>query len=221
MLIDHWPLLGLRVRTARLELRVPTEAELAELADVAAHGVHEPGQQPFLVPWTDVPPAQRARTVLQRHWRWRGNWTPENWTLDLAVFEQGRPVGVQELAARDFATLREVSTGSWLGLEHHGRGIGREMRSAVLHLAFAGLDAGEARTASFVDNPAPLGVSRRLGYRPDGITRDVLQGRAVVSQRLRLTRQDWEQTDRPTVTVTGLEPCLELFGTVKPGHPDR
>lgn len=212
MLIDHWPLLGLRVRTARLELRLPVEEELANLADLAARGVHEPGNRPFLRPWTDLPPAERAREVTQRHWRRRGTWTPQDWTLDLVIFEQGHPIGVQELEAQNFATLREVQTGSWLGLKHQGRGIGIEMRSAALHLAFAGLGATDATTMSFTDNPAPLRVSRKLGYRPDGITRDVLNGQAVVSQRLRLTRTDWEKMDRPKVTIDGLEPCLQQFG---------
>lgn len=213
MLTDHWPLLGLSVRTARLELRLPTEDDLAELADVAAAGVHEPGRKPFLQPWTDRPPADRARSVVQRHWRLRGTWEPGDWTLELAVLLDDRPVGIQALEAQDFPTLREVSTSSWLGLPHHREGIGREMRSAVLHLAFAGLGATDATSASFTDNPAPLLLSRKLGYRPDGIMRNVLHGRAAVSERLRLTRADWERTDRPDVTITGLEPCLPLFGT--------
>jgi len=91
MLIDRWPLLGLSVRTARLELRMPTDDELAELADVAAAGVYEPGERPFLTPWTDQPPAERAREVVRSHWRRRGNWTPLDWTLELVVFEDGRP----------------------------------------------------------------------------------------------------------------------------------
>lgn len=212
VLIDHWPLLGLRLRTARLELRLPSEDELAELADVAAQGIHEPGTSPFLRPWTEVPPRELAREVLQRHWRRRGAWTPQGWALELAVFKDGHPVGVQELWADNFPTLREVATGSWLGLKHHGQGVGTEMRSAVLHLAFAGLRAEQARMASFVNNPAPLAVSRKLGYQPDGITRDVLHGQAVVSERLRLTRQDWESRERPQVTISGLKPCLSQFG---------
>jgi RimJ/RimL family protein N-acetyltransferase len=212
MLVDHWPLLGLRVRTERLELRLPTGEELADLADLAAAGVHAPDQRPFLTPWTDRAPAARAREVVQSHWRRRGTWSPDDWSLDLVVYQAGRPIGVQEIGARDFAILREVRTASWLGLAHHGRGIGGEMRSAVLHLAFEGLDASEATTASFTDNPAPLGVSRRLGYQPDGISRDVLDGRAVVSQRLRLTRAQWEETPRPEVTLSGLEPCRWQFG---------
>jgi RimJ/RimL family protein N-acetyltransferase len=212
MLIDHWPLLGLCVRTARLELRLPTEEELAEVAELAARGVHEPGRMPFLVPWTDRSPADRARTVVQQHWRRRGTWAPEDWMLNLTVFLDGRPVGVQSIGAAQFAVVREVHTGSWLGQEHQGKGIGTEMRSAVLHLAFAGLGADEATSAAFTDNAASLAVSNRLGYRPDGIQRDLLQGRVVVSRRLRLSRADWELTNRPPVTISGLEPCLHEFG---------
>ncbi|SCL37472.1 Protein N-acetyltransferase, RimJ/RimL family [Micromonospora pallida] len=214
MLIDYWPLLGLRVRTARLELRLPTEDELAELAEVAARGVHEPGERPFLLPWTEGTPIERARALLQAHWHRRGEWTPQSWKLDLVVFAQGRPAGVQEVWAREFAVRREVATGSWLGLAYHGQGIGTEMRAAALHLAFAGLGAAHATTASFVDNAPPLAVSRKLGYQPDGISRDVRDGEVLVSQRLRLTREDWARTDRPEVVLDGLAPCLDLFGAV-------
>ncbi|MER7441536.1 GNAT family N-acetyltransferase [Micromonospora avicenniae] len=212
MLIDHWPLLGLRVRTDRLELRLPTDDELADLAELAVRGVHRPDERPFLTPWTDLPPRELARRVVQWQWKTRGEWTPQVWNLQLAVFEHDRPVGVQQMSARDFAVLREVKSASWLGLEHHGRGIGREMRAAMLHLAFAGLGAEYAVTESFADNPAPLAISKRLGYRPDGISRDVLHDEVRVSQRLRLGRPDWAASDRPAVTIEGLDPCRELFG---------
>ena len=68
MLIDHWPLLGLRLNTARLELRLPSDEELSELADLAAEGIHEPDRMPFVVPWTNLPPRERARSVVQHHW---------------------------------------------------------------------------------------------------------------------------------------------------------
>lgn len=43
-----WPLFGLTLRTARLELRLPTESEIGELARVAARGVHPPEESgPF------------------------------------------------------------------------------------------------------------------------------------------------------------------------------
>ncbi len=212
MLSDHWPLLGLRLRTDRLELRLPSDEELADLGDVAAAGVHEPDRMPFLSGWTDVPPAQRARAVVQQHWLRRGTWSPADWALTLVVFDEGRPVGVQTVSAKGFAVTREVRTGSWLGLAHQGHGFGREMRAAVLHLAFSGLGAEEATSAAFTDNPASLAVSARLGYRPDGIQRDDVQGRPRVSQRLRLSRADWERADRPAVELGGLGPCLPEFG---------
>ena len=65
MTLTHWPLSGLRLRTPRLEMRLPTLADLDELASLAAEGIHDPGVQPFAVAWTDVPPAERGRSVLQ------------------------------------------------------------------------------------------------------------------------------------------------------------
>ncbi|MFJ5842244.1 hypothetical protein ACIQGO_36810 [Streptomyces shenzhenensis] len=77
-LMSHWPLAGLRLTTPRLELRLPNPDELAALASLAAEGVHDPAVQPFTVAWTDVAPEQRARSVLQYHWRCWGEWQPEN-----------------------------------------------------------------------------------------------------------------------------------------------
>lgn len=211
-MIDHWPLMGLRLTIGDVELRLPDDQELAQLADVAARGVHAPGDRPFLNAWTDGTPAEAARRFVQRHWGHRAEWTPQRWELELAVFHDGRPVGCQGMWASDFATVREVTTGSWLGMEHHGQGIGTRMRGAVLGLAFAGLGSEFAMSMSFEDNHAPLGVSRKFGYRPDGITRDALHGKVMVSRRLRLSRQDWESGNPEPVMITGLDPCRELFG---------
>ncbi|MCX4825699.1 GNAT family N-acetyltransferase [Streptomyces sp. NBC_01142] len=214
VLIDHWPLKGLRVRSPRLELRLPSEDELAELADVAARGVHEPSARPFLTPWTDLPPAERARHVMQLHWSRLGRWTPQNWALELVAFFEGRPVGVQDMRAVDFGIRQEIVSGSWIGLNHQGRGLGTEMRVAMLHLAFAELGAVSATSMSFTDNFSSVSVSLKLGYRPDGITRDVLHGKVIESQRFRLSREDWHLRERPPVTVSGLTGCEELFGIV-------
>jgi RimJ/RimL family protein N-acetyltransferase len=212
----HWPLLGLRLTTPRLELRLPSHDELAEQADLAAEGVHDPARMPFLHPWTDLPPPERARSVVLHHWRSLGSWTPESWSLPLAVFTraEGRVVGHQSLGASDFAVLREVGSGSWLGRRHHGRGLGTEMRAAVLHLAFAGLGAELARSGAFDDNHASYRVSEKLGYERDGVERHVVRDRAVTEHRLRLTRARWEahRAVRVSVSVTGLDPCLPLFG---------
>ncbi len=221
MLIDHWPLVGLRLRTPRLELRLPSEGELAELGELAAGGVHEPDRMPFLVPWTDLPPAARARSVVQHHWLRRGNWSPENWTLNLVVFETGQVVGLQTITARDFAVLRQVNTASWLGTRFQRQGIGTEMRAAVLHLAFAGLNALDAMSGALEENPSSFSVSMKLGYELDGVERHVVRGQPAIMRRLRLTRAHWETHRQVPVSVTGLSPCLPMFGLSDdslPGH---
>lgn len=212
MLIDHFPLLGLRLVTPRLVLRLPAPEELAALADLAAAGIHPPEVMPFGVPWTDRPPAEVARGVVQHHWLVLGQWTPQAWSLNLTVFHDGVVVGEQAVGAAELALTREVHTGSWLGQRYQGRGIGTEMRAAVLHLAFAGLGAEEAISSAAEDNPASLGVSRKLGYAPDGIHRRVIRGAARVERRVRLTRAAWERHRTVPVGVEGLGRCLPLFG---------
>lgn len=211
-LVRHFPLLGLRLTTPRLELRLPTSEELAALADLAAEGIHEPGESPFLVRWTDAPPEEAARSVVLHHWRQLGAWDPRDWWLGLAVFRGGAVVGIQNLAGRDVQVTREVRTSSWLGRRHQGQGIGTEMRAAVLHLAFAGLNVEQARSGALEHNVASLAVSRKLGYQPDGHLRHAVDGKLVVERRLTLTRAEWERHRTVAVEVEGLAPCLSLLG---------
>jgi RimJ/RimL family protein N-acetyltransferase len=209
---DWWPLAKLRLETPRLELRVPSEADLDALAELAAAGVHDPRVQPFTSPWTDASPAARARSTLQYQWLQWGQWTPQKWALELVVVRDGAVAGVQSLSGHDFAVLREVSTGSWIGLKHQGQGIGTEMRSAILYLAFAGLGAEHAVSAAFTDNLASLAVSRKLGYADDGVERLVSRDKPAISQRLRLDRATWWAVQNLPVTIHGLEPCMAMFG---------
>ncbi|WP_104081037.1 GNAT family N-acetyltransferase [Cryobacterium sp. Y11] len=133
MLIDNWSFVGLHLTTDRLELRVPTDDELTEVAVVAAGGIHELDEKPYLMPWTDLPPPERIVHVMKQHWSRRGDWSADAWALELAVFHEQRPIGMVALRGRDFPILREVKTESWLGLEHHGKGLGTEARTALLH----------------------------------------------------------------------------------------
>ncbi|MFI6292979.1 GNAT family N-acetyltransferase [Nonomuraea sp. NPDC050790] len=206
----HWPLFDLRITTPNLELRMPTFAELDELAERAAEGVHEEGFMPFLMPWTEAEPQERAKATVLYHFKCWGSWKPEDWAANFVVVRDGEVVGTQELAATDFAVKREVVTGSWLGRRFHGQGIGTEMRRAVLHLAFEGLGAQWATTTAFEDNLPSLGVTRKLGYREDGMQLDTRKGEAVPSLRFRMAREDWKPAEG--YTVTGLEPCLPHLG---------
>lgn len=212
MLADLWPQYGLTITTPRLELRLPHEAELAELAHLAGTGVHRPGERPFLTPWTEGSYEDRARAVLQGHWHTLAAWQVQSWQLELAVFRSGEPIGMVNLRARDFPVVREVTTSAWLGLEYQRKGYGTEARAGLLTLAFDHLGANAARTEVFPDNHASQGVSRKLGYEPDGISVDARGSEALVSDRLRLTRQRWAQQQRPAVTVDGVRGCRPLFG---------
>lgn len=149
---------------------------------------------------------------MQWHWRSWADLSPEEWHLSFVVVTDGAVVGTQELTAKHFAVRREVHTGSWLGREHQGKGIGKQMRAAVLHLAFVELGALWATTAAFEDNPSSLGVTRGLGYQPDGM--DIFERRGVPATmlRYRLSLAEWEQTPRIEVAVTGLDPCRPLLG---------
>src|SRR5215475_7203079 len=142
---SRWPLANLRLQTPGLELRWPSPEDLGALAELAALGVHDPEVQPFLVAWTDASPDERARSTMQYHWSRWGSWQPSDWTLELVVIRDGVVVGSQGVSGRDFAVLREVSTGSWLGRHYQGRGIGTQMRAAVLHLAFEGAQGAARR----------------------------------------------------------------------------
>ena len=134
------------------------------------------------------------------------------WSLQFVVVADGAVIGTQEVGATRFATLREVSTGSWLGRTHHGNGYGTEMRAAVLDLAFDGLGAEYATSEAFEDNAASYRVSRKLGYVDDGIARHVVRDKPVVGRRLRLDRAGWAASRRVPVKVVGLAPCLPMFG---------
>lgn len=213
-----WPLFDLVVRTPALELRPPTDEMCVELARAASPSIFPDGENHFKVDWLSEPSPQRERHSMQWWWRQRAAFSPELWRIDFAVLVDGRPVGAQSIAAERFALLRSVSTGSWLTAELQGRGLGTEMRSAVLHFAFDGLGALEALSGAFEGNARSIKVSRRLGYEDNGVSLGVrADGRAVLRRNFRMTAERFAAIRRPDVVVANLEPCLELFGVGK--HP--
>ncbi len=208
---DPWPPRHLVLRTPRLELRPDDDAGLFELAEEALLGVHPPDLMPFVTAWTDDTPENRALSTLRWHWEKRATLRPESWTLQFLVRLDGAVVGTQALGGTDFAVTREVATGSWLGLRHQRRGIGTEMRAAVLLFAFDHLGARHARSAAFVDNPASLRVSEKLGYRRDGTEAVARRGQLAEDVRLLVGRGTFR---RPgwTLEVEGVEACLPMLG---------
>ena len=210
---DVWPLRRLSLTTDRLELRLPTEDQLLVLAASAPVDLEtDPA-------WAAPPGASNptATAVLQWYWRALGEWRVEHWRLPLGVWFETRLVGFQELEAERFASLATVESSSWLVEEARGRGIGKEMRAAVLNLAFEHLGAHVATSGAWESNAASLGVSRALGYRDNGwFVHDHL-GRIGRQRRVILEKQEWDPSTWHTA-VSGLDQCRSWFGPPPPTH---
>jgi RimJ/RimL family protein N-acetyltransferase len=212
-----WPLYDLRLTTVdpvigTLVLRVPEEAELPLFVELAGRGIHPPEEMPFSIPWTDMPSPARERESYQFYMSTRAGWKADDWVLTLGVWVDGEPAGFQDLRAHAFQIYRTVLTGSWLGREFQGRGIGKLMRQMALALAFDHLGAEVAETEAFLDNPSSSAVSLGVGYEPNGLGRLPQRGIARDSQRFRMTLEGWRARSRPTVVVEGLDGCREMFG---------
>jgi RimJ/RimL family protein N-acetyltransferase len=211
---ELWPLFGLRLRTGDLELRLPTDDDVADLAELTREPLHDPDRMPFFFPWTDQPEERRVRETLKWQWRARAEMEPDNWALEFVVRRRGEAVATQSLRGKNFAVAREVDTGSWVGRRFQGQGIATAMRRAVLHLAFAGLGAAAARSGAFEDNTASIKVSTKLGYRRDGTAVYTPRGEKATEVRFLLERAEWERRSAawPEVTIEGLERCLPDLG---------
>jgi RimJ/RimL family protein N-acetyltransferase len=201
----------LAIRTPWIELRYPTDDLLPAVAAAAAAGIHPSDEMPFSIPWTRKSAGELERGVAQFIWSRRATLTVDDWGLPFVVLEAGQPVGVQDIFAKDFLVARTVETGSWLTRSAQGRGIGLEMRAAVLHLAFDALRADEAISGSYADNPRSEAVSRKAGYVPNGSYLMKREQQVARMNRWILTRDGWAVSRRDDITITGLAPCLPLL----------
>lgn len=193
---DLLPMLALRIIAGPLELRGLSDDDLAELGALAEEGVHAPGEMPFYVPWTEAPGGELARNLAAFHWRMRADFSVASWNLELGVWYDGRLVGCQGFRTDHYLVTRTGETGSWLGRRHQGRGIGTLMRRAMCAFVFDHLDAAEIASGAFLDNPASLAVSRKVGYRDNGRFRlERRPGELAVNQSLLLTRETFVRGD--------------------------
>lgn len=192
-----WPLFDLKLTTPRLELRPIMDADIPAAVTAAASGIHDPARNPFSTPWTALPADQLGPNMARWYWRCRAEASPEDWTLLLGIWHGGSFVGCQDLAAKDFGTLRTVTTGSWLKQSVQGRGLGKEMRAAVVLYAFDWLGAEVAESDAAAWNGSSLGVSRALGYEPNGVSRKEWGGVVETLQHVRVTPESFRRPDWP------------------------
>jgi RimJ/RimL family protein N-acetyltransferase len=109
--------------------------------------------------------------------------------------------------------MRQFETGSWLGREHQGQGIGKEIRVATLQLGFDGLGAEWATTGAWEDNQPSLGVTRHLGYTVAGRRRALRRGEVATLCGYELARAEFTaRLRRPDIELIGVEACLPLLG---------
>ena len=80
---------------------------------------------------------------------------------------------------------------SWLDTAVRGQGIGTAMRTAVLTLAFDHLHAEAAVSSAREDNRPSLGVSRRLGYEDNGVSRRLSPTGPCTLRHMILRRDTW------------------------------
>ncbi|YCH09856.1 GNAT family N-acetyltransferase [Arthrobacter sp. alpha11c] len=197
-LAEIWPPFGLTLTTPRLTLRPVLDADIPAAVAAARSGVHEPGKSPFSTPWTELPDDELAPNMAQWYWRCRAGFTPESWTLLLGVWHNEDLLGVQDIGAKNFNTLKTVSTGSWLKQAAQGQGFGKEMRAAVVSYAFDYLEAEVAESEAATWNKQSLGVSLSLGYELNGLVRDGWGDKVEEVQRVRLTPETF---NRPNWTL--------------------
>ncbi|MDR6791565.1 RimJ/RimL family protein N-acetyltransferase [Pseudarthrobacter oxydans] len=205
-----WPLFGLTLATPRLELRPIQDHEIPAAVAAARTGIHEPGRNPFSTPWTELPAQDLGPNMARWYWRCRAECTPESWTLLLGIWHNSEFIGCQDVGAKDFATLKTVSTGSWLKQSAQGRGLGKEMRAAVALYAFDWLGAEVAESEAADWNAASLGVSRSLGYELNGTTRKAWGTKVETVQHVRLTPDSFKRPDW-TLKVGGHEAAANFL----------
>jgi RimJ/RimL family protein N-acetyltransferase len=165
---------------------------------------------PFFTAWTDgIGKPGFVPEFVRFHRTQQDEWLPDNWHLLLGVWTDGELAGTQGAQLTEPGT---AETGSWLGQRFQGRGIGTEMRAAMLALLFEGLGLGAATSGALEGNEASARVSEKLGYEQVGEDVAAPRGVPVRQRKFRLTRAMWQARERPRVEIEGLEPCLALFG---------
>ncbi len=207
----YWPLFDLRLDSPELTLRPMREADLAVVSDLLPADLElDPAATRYGVSDERV---SRGIITHQGYWKAYGTWQSSAWRLGFVVSAAGEIVGFQELEGNDFPLLRTVDTSSFLIARARGRGYGKQMRRAVLALAFGPLQAQAAITSAWHDNHASLGVSQALGYRPNGESLHARDDRADVMVHMRLTAADWLASgDGDGIRIAGFGACRFLFG---------
>ncbi|MFZ4515100.1 MAG: GNAT family N-acetyltransferase [Acidimicrobiia bacterium] len=223
-------LAGLRILTPRLELRIPTDADIEALCALARLGIHDPAVMPFDTPWTDTPDAEFHAQFQSFHAQVRASWGTPAWDYEFVVSARDRSnitIGTQGLAMRGEPLVPE--TGSWLGQQFQGQGYGTEMRAAVLSYAFDVLGLAFVTSGAYTFNVASHRVSEKMGYVETHRVTKAPRGVPQESVRYRIDREQFaaRRPDLP-IEFVGSAPVVartttdaDPFSGVEIEHPRR
>lgn len=198
---------GLLVTAGDIALRLIRDSDLPAYAELVSSPLFADESADFVFDWWLQEPEARLRRGLQWLWKSRAGISPEDWKFSMGVFHAGRLVGFQDMSAQNFATLRVVTSGSYLRLEYQGRGVGTLMRQMALVLAFDRLGATRAQSIAACDNERSLFVSRRCGYALDGTAVGMNGKKRLAMQRVVVTPKTFIRPD-VEVKVSGLTSAL-------------
>ncbi len=206
-----WPLFDLRIANGPVTLRAMTEADLDTLAESLPDDLE---QNPGATRYPGLPDSANRRIVAcQEYWSAWGTWSTDAWNLRFVTILDGEIIGSQSLEGTDFVRLRVVDTASYLAPEMRGHGYGKAMRRAVLALAFGEMGAEMAITSAWHDNHASLGVSRAMGYEPNGEARHAREDHVDRMVHLRLMRETWLASGQADgIAIEGFDACRPFFG---------
>jgi RimJ/RimL family protein N-acetyltransferase len=155
------------LRTARLTLAVPTQADIDDITQGA--------QDPEVPRWTTLPsPYQRsdAEEFVAKAAEW---WDAET-ELTWAISAPGLWVGMLGLHRVQPGGSAEI--GYWVAAPARGHGYITEAANAVIDFAFDldGLALRRIEWRAVVGNIASARTARRLGFRYEGLVRQGLAG---------------------------------------------
>lgn len=208
---DIWPPYGLVVEAGDLRMTALREADVPEVLDVVAGGIHDPSWTPFLFPWTDAPAEEMPANYLRFFASTLTRAVDGDVSLELVVRRNGQVIGMQGMNGPDVAGTRRLETGSWLGLPFQGQGLGTRMRRMICTLAFDGLGLDAVTSSAWEDNAASRRVSEKVGYRETGRGEAERRGVATPEIFFELQLEDFDRGDE-LVRITGADELRRFLG---------
>ena len=190
-LTDAWPLFGLRLRSERLVLRLPTDDDLSDLMALARAGIHPPDEMPFGVAWSTLPSPAFERGFMQHHWAMRAAWSPERLVPQPAWSSSTATRSARSRSTpTDFAVHRTVAH-RVVARAGRSRAAGSARRCARRCSASPSTGSGRAwpRPRPSSTTRRRTRVSRSLGYEANGFGSLAPEGVARETQRFRMTRR--------------------------------